>query len=936
MNKRLITLMILAALAGINPALAEESTMDSARQYLDKGQFKAAVIELKNFLKDNPQNADARLMIAETYLKLGDGPSAIKEFEKARDLNAPKEKWLINLGRAYLIQNDAKAVLDNIKPEEDMSPALRAQAYGIIGAAYITKNDPAKATESFDAALKLDPNSSEALLGLAMLQAQQRQYAKTIEYASKVVAKDERNLNAWVIIAEAKRMNGDPAGAIEAFDKALQILPIDARARLGRATSYLSLNKLDEASKDVAEIRKNFGDVPLAMYLQAVIDFQRNKPAEAKELLVKVSNAMPDHLPTKLLLGTIAFQQNELETAENNLSSFLSKVPKHLAAAKLLGATRLKQHRPTEAITLLKGYEDLGKADAQFLSILGSAYLENKQFDLGTEYLTRATQIDPKAANIKAQLALGRLASGHLDEAVSDLKTAVDLDKNLLQADVMLVLALLQDGKRDEAIEAATKLKAKMQDDPLPENLLGAGYMAKGDVEQAREHWKAAIKLKPDYSTAALNLAKLELSANNANGAVDLYKSILKHDPANTSALIGLAQIAEGRKDYAQMEQYLDSAREKNPKATQPALMLSKYYLSQNKLLRALEVARDADANNPDQPQVMQSLAVAQLANNQTSNAVTTFKKLVSKAPDNPEFRHQLAQALYKSGDKTGAREEWRNATKAQPDYIPAYLAQAELAVQLASDDKKYEEAMKIADTIKQRHPKLPVGWQLEGDIWLAQKQYKNAVTAYEKATQVTPTAISARRLYQANKAQGNDQAAFDALTKWLQAHGDDAETWIMLGVGYQSAGKNKEAVEAYEKAYALKPDNPLLLNNLAWLYQDQGDKRALKLAERLLPASESSPEIKDTIAWIYVQNDMLDKGLAMLQDAAVHAPQHAQIRLHMAKAFVKAGREAEARKELEVLLKDRRAFPERAEAEALRQELEAAQKKREVLRQGL
>lgn len=922
MHKKLSTLVILAALAGTHPALAGEGSLETAREYLNKGEHKAAVIELKNTLKDNPQNAEARLLLGETYLKLGDGPAAAKELEKARDLNAPKDQWIANLGRAYLLQNDLKSLMDNIRPDADLPPPTRAQVFGILGAGYISKGDPGKAQENFDEAIKLDPNASEALLGMAMLQAQQKQFDKTIEYAAKVVGKDDKNLNAWVIMAEAKRLNGDLNGAIEAFDKALRIVPIDIRARLGRATAYLGQNKVDEAAKDVAVIRKTFGEVPLAMYLEAMIDFQHKKLAEARDLLFKVSNALPDHLPTKLLLGTIAYQSGELETAEKQLSQFVAKAPQHLPAVKLLAATRLKQHRAAEAIALLKGAEALGKDDALFLAMLGSAYLEDKQFDQGTEYLTRAAQLDPKAAAIKAQLAMGRMAAGRMDEAVSDLRTAVDLDQNLLQADVMLVLALLQENKGDEAIEAATKLKGKLKDDPLPENLLGAAYMAKGDAGKAREHWSAALKLNPKYATAAMNLARLEAGAHQPEAAAKLYKGILEHDPGNAAALIGLAQLAEAKKDYQQMAQYLETAREKNPKAAQPALMLTRYYLSQNKPLRALEVARDADANNPDTPQVMQNLGVAQLASDQASSSVTTFRRLVNKVPDNPEYRHQLAQALYKAGDKTGAREEWRSAVKAAPDYIPAYLAQAELSVQLASDDKKYDEAQKIANTIKQHQPQSPVGWQLEGDIWLAQKNYKNAIAAYDKAYQMTPTAISARRLYQAYKTQGNDQAAFDALTKWLQAHGDDAESWLMLGIGYQASGKNNEAIAAYEKAYALKPDNPMLQNNLAWLYQETGDKRALNLAEALLSASETNPEIKDTVGWIYIQNGRAEKGLTLLQDAAVHAPQHPQIRLHIAQAFVKLGRPEEARKELDALLKDKRNFPERAQAEALRKGL--------------
>lgn len=915
MSRKLALCALLASLSGAGIAIgAEGNSLDAAKKYLNKGENKAAVIELKNFLQDNPDSAEARLLIGDAYLKLGDAPAAAKAYEKARDLKAPKDKWIIPLGQAYLLQNDTRSLLDYIKPDEDLPAPLRAQVYGLVGSAYIAKGDETKAQDSFNAALKLDPGASEALLGLAMLEAQRKNFKKTIEYAGQVVAKDAKHANGWLILAEAKRLDGDNPGAIEAFGKAIELRPSDARARLGRATAYLGMNKIEDASKDIAEVRKAAPNVPLALYLEAVIDFQQKKLDEAQDLLVKVTSAMPSHLPSKLLLGTIAYQKGQFETAENQLSQFMTRVPDHLPAAKLLAATRMKQNRPAEAVQVLKSVEDQAKDDAQFLSLLGSAYLQTKQFDLGNEYLGRAVAIDPKAAAIKAQLGLGQIASGHLDAAVADLKAAVDLDQNLLQADVMLVLALIQDKKYDEAIAAADKLKGKMKNDPMPENLLGAAYMAKGDAEKAREHWNAALKLKPDYSTAALNLAKLELSQKNPDAAVGYFKKVLGADPRNLGALIGLAQVAESRKDYDAMEKYLLDAREKNPKALEPGLMLSRYYLLKQKPLRAMEIARDLESNNPDQPQALQNLAVAQLANNQAASAVTTFKKLINKAPGNPEFRHQLAQALYKSNDKAAAQAEWRSLAKDSPDYVPAYLAQAEIAVR----ERKYDEALKLAETVKAKQPKLPIGLQLEGDIEFARKQYKPAVAAYQKAYDMQPNSASARGLYQARRGAGEDPAAFEALTQWLKSNDKDVDAWLMLGMGYQSAGKPKEALEAYEKAHALKPDNPVIMNNLAWMYQESGDKRALELADKLLPASENSPEIMDTVGWIFVQNGRADKGLRLLQDAAVHAPQQTQIRIHVAEALTKAGRKDDARKELDLLLKEKKDFPERSQAEAL------------------
>lgn len=922
-------LALAAALAAAHPALAA-SSLDGAKTYLGKGEVKAGVIELKNYLLENPDSEEAWLLAGESYLKLGDAPNAARAYEKARDLKAPKEKWLVPLGRAYLLQGDPKPLFDNIQPGDDLPAALRAQIYGLYGSAYLYKKDLDKARQNFDAALKLDPAASEALFGLAMLEAQQQQFQKTIDYANRILARDEKHIGAWVILGEAKRLLNDDAGAIDAFGKALKLAPFDPKARLGRATAYLVSNQLEAAQQDIAEVRKLRKDLPMALYLQAVIDFQQKKPEEAAELLDKAVTMMPDYPAAKWLYGSVAFQLGKLETAENQLTQFLNLVPKHPQAIKLLAATRMKSGRPAEAIQALKELEAQAKDDPQLLSLLGSAYLQNREFDLGNEYLTRAAKLAPEAGAIKAQLALGQIATGHMDQAVTDLRAAVDLDQNLLQADMLLVLALMEQKKFDEAIAASNALKAKTPDAPLPDNLLGAAYMGKGDKDRAVEHWKAALKLSPIYHTAAINLARLELDRNNPDGAIKYYEGILQRDPKHIPALLGLAAIAESRKEFDKMEKYLVEARDKNPKTPQPGLILSRYYLQQGKPLRALEIARDLQSSNPENPQVIQSLGVAQIATDQAASAAATFRKLSNLVPKNPEYRQQLAMALGRAGDPGSAQREWRALLKDFPDYTPAFAAVAEYAIQ----DKKFDEALKMAEAIKAKEPKAPLGWQVEGDAQFGRGEFKKAVVAYDKAYQMTPTSLLARRIYQAQRSDGNHLAALDALSQWLKAHPEDFDTWMVLGMGYEGAGQStqaaeafakgysKEAVAAYEKALSLKPDNPVTQNNLAWVYYKMGDPRALELAERLLPATEKNPLIMDTVGWIFVENGKLDKGLTLLQDAAVHAPQETQIRIHVAEALIKAGRKEDASNALVLLLKEKKDFPERKQAEALLKKL--------------
>ena len=98
------------------------------------------------------------------------------------------------------------------------------------------------------------------------------------------------------------------------------------------------------------------------------------------------------------------------------------------------------------------------------------------------------------------------------------------------------------------------------------------------------------------------------------------------------------------------------------------------------------------------------------------------------------------------------------------------------------------------------------------------------------------------------------------------------------------------------------------------------GNKKALPLAEKLSTTSgiENKVEILDTVGWVFLQNGKEDKGLVLLQQAALQEPRNIGVRFHLAAAFLKTGKNEEAKKELERLLKENNSFPERAKAEEM------------------
>ena len=116
-----------------------------------------------------------------------------------------------------------------------------------------------------------------------------------------------------------------------------------------------------------------------------------------------------------------------------------------------------------------------------------------------------------------------------------------------------------------------------------------------------------------------------------------------------------------------------------------------------------------------------------------------------------------------------------------------------------------------------------------------------------------------------------------------------------------------------------------LQLNNLAWLYYENKDTRALPTARQALELSGRQADVLDTLGWILVQQSKLNEGLPYLEEAFRGNNRQPEIAYHLAYAQAHSGKPVPARALLASLLSTPTAFPSRKEAEALLASLKAA-----------
>lgn len=129
-----------------------------------------------------------------------------------------------------------------------------------------------------------------------------------------------------------------------------------------------------------------------------------------------------------------------------------------------------------------------------------------------------------------------------------------------------------------------------------------------------------------------------------------------------------------------------------------------------------------------------------------------------------------------------------------------------------------------------------------------------------------------------------------------IERNADNPALFSMLGDIYYDSGKYEKTIAAYEQSLRLKPDNPHILNNLAWLFATCKDekhrdlKRALTLAKKAA-ASDPSPHILDTLAESYYLNGQFESAVSVGRRALELNPENRSYYKKQLEKFMNATR---------------------------------------------
>jgi Flp pilus assembly protein TadD len=329
---------------------------------------------------------------------------------------------------------------------------------------------------------------------------------------------------------------------------------------------------------------------------------------------------------------------------------------------------------------------------------------------------------------------------------------------------------------------------------------IAAGY---GQLDDAVGLWKRTVALAKDYTPAYIHLADSLLKLNRSPEASALYKTVLKREPDNPYALLGLARIDMDAGRWTDARERLESAVAKSDYAVGYDLLVNvceqlgdtgraREIRSQHKVSGAFFDIPDPwiremyfDCYDSYQLSVAGGTAARE---GDSSTGLSLVERAVKLEPNNGYYHLQAATLYKQSGNSSMARQQLETAVKLAPDLSDAWENLFSLLTALGqTEDARWALANGLAHC-----PNSPSLHFLRGRLLLAGNRLEQAIPDFQQAAAARP---------------------------------DDASASFALALIYSSLGRSTESRAALQAALIAEPGYPPALCTLAHDYIVGGDE---------------------------------------------------------------------------------------------------------------
>jgi len=632
-----------------------------------------------------------------------------------------------------------------------IDPRFAEAHYGIAKCA-LKNGNWNLAYQELSKTVDLQPSNLPAQLDMAQLLLTAGKAKKAKERALAVLAQDPTQSTGEIIVAQADNALGSYDDAIHAAETALALAPKTSAPSINIALLQIKTDPsaAEQHLQDALAIDPN--SVSALMILAGLHQSQQRWAEAEKELRAAIQIAPKTPVPRRALASLYLSQRLE-DSAERVFIDAKQEAPDNPAMYRMLAEFYLARGRDTQAL-------------AEFASLCAQHQKDFETRGMYVRLLLSNHRIE-EAAKLNAEI----LKKSPFDSQALIASGQIEIEQNGFDSGAKI-------------LEGALK---SAPEDATGHYYLGVAYQHKGNLGQAENQWREAVRLRPDLFAAWKALAGATAGRADWSGLALIADQIKLHFPRAMEGYTFHSMARANQGDVATAELDLKHLIDLFPQRAVGYVELGQLRFYQKRWNDAEALFRQGLTLEPNAFDSLRGLLKVYFAKNQPSKALDLASTAIARDPQNAELYLLQAKAQLQAKEKGDAELSLKHSLQIDNRNINAWILLAQLQTSLQRVDEaiaSYGKAIELAPTNASLHVFI-------GSLYETQKNWQEAQNAYRKALAFEP----------------EQPTAANNLAYLLLEHGGDANVALALA----------------QSARHRSPNQPGIADTLGWAYYRLG-----------------------------------------------------------------------------------------------------------------
>ncbi len=589
------SLALLGMVIADNPT-ALEARLDRAETLIATGKGAAAKPDIDAVLKLMPGNVQALFLRAVSLHEAHDDKTADLVLEKLSAI-------LPRFPRGYLLLAAVKERLGELAQAEDAIAKHIARdpddptGYKLLAQIDLEKGRPDLAIVPLTQAIAAGKADVATHVMLGRAYAATGQPAQAAESLKRAEAMAPTDIAVRTELAASLIRSGHPNEAMADLERTLALAP--KQPAVGEALVFAAINTgdLSKADRALAEVRAAAGGTAVTQNLAGAVQLAKLDVKGARATFESDIRENPDFTPAKANLARVMAMQGQQADADKVLSGILKKSPTAEPALSMLTAAMLHDGRAGDAMALLERAHDAAPTNLALTVRLADAFIRTgspqkaldltrqaveevepgsipatgslpallageaaaqivlKQANEARATLNRLLEIDPRATQVRQQLAELMVQAGDYEAARNVIKAGIRIRPRDYQLYLDYALTDLKAGGLASALSTAEALRQQDQGFEMLAALAGDVYLAANKPDEAVKAYQAAAAAAPSNMFVVRIATALQRAGKPDEARQALATWLAKNpDDLSVATLLSELDITLKRYDDAQVE----------------------------------------------------------------------------------------------------------------------------------------------------------------------------------------------------------------------------------------------------------------------------------------------------------------------------------------------------------------------------------------------